>query len=30
MIDDEPDAIHYFRKAAEDMEDDLRITLYYL
>lgn len=30
MIEDEPDAIHYFRKAADDMEDDLRITQYYL
>lgn len=30
MNDDEPDAIHYFRKAAEDMEHDVRITLYFL
>lgn len=30
MTDDEPDAMHYFRKAAEDMEDDARITLYYI
>lgn len=30
MTEDEPDAIYYFRKASEDMEDDLRITLYYL
>jgi hypothetical protein len=26
----EPDALYYFRRAAEDMEDDLKVTLYYL
>ena len=30
MTEGEPNAIHYFRKAAEDMEDDSRITMYYL
>ena len=26
----EPDALYYFRRAAEDMEEDLRVTLYCL
>ena len=30
MNDDEPDAIHYFREAAEDMEHDVRITFVFL
>lgn len=29
MTEDEPDAIYYFRKAAEEMEDNLPGPLYY-
>ena len=30
MTENEPDAIYYSQRAAEDVEDDLRVTLYYL